>query len=57
MLKDKGFWTATGISAVAIFFLMIFSGDPSFLMLAGAVVVGSPVVGFLYSKAAEMLGG
>ena len=56
MLKDKGFWTATGISAVAIFFLMIFSGDPSFLMLAGAVVVGSPVVGFLYRKIAERFG-
>ena len=57
MLKDKGFWTATGISAVAIFFLMIFSGDPSFPLLAGAVVVGSPVLGLIYCKAAEMLGG
>ena len=56
MLKDKGFWTATGISAVAIFFLMIFSGDPSFPLLAGAVVVGSPVVGFLYRKIAERFG-
>ena len=57
MLKDKGFWTATGISAVAIFFLMIFSGDPSFPPPSVAVVVGSPVLGLIYCKAAEMLGG